>query len=675
MRGDAGRWPGPRRARWLMAGITLLAFFLRVWQLGDVPPGWSDDELSDILVIAQKAIQGDYSVYYVDATGQEALYFVISGQFLRLLGFNAFGIRLLSALLGTLALPLLYQVGRRFFSRRVGLLAAALLAASFWALIYSRISLRHVMLPVFVLGAFYFFWDGVQRERRRPFLIAGVWLGVSFYTYFAARGLPLILLAASLYLLLSDRPRWRRTWRGQLLTLLVAAILAVPLVVTLQRMEGADARVAEVAVPLVAAREGDFEPLRNHVVRTLSMFHADGDDEFLYNIPGRPVFGPLGAAALWLGVAWALWLAAQPLRRRPAETETFAAAFLLLWWLAGITPGFLSVPPASLSHTIVAQPATYLLAALPIQALAARPRLRWPAALLALLLVGAGGARNLPDYFETWPQRGMTRFLYHAEGRDVVRFLEENPALRDFAMTGLLAGPWDREALRIDLENAGLSEARPRWYNPQRAVIMALGGDDALAFAGYPQVETVYDELYQPLAAQPSGGYRLFQVTAPAAGQEAACFGNGLCLLAARYEAASGVLDVTWQVGRTLDLPEQPLLSKPPPPNADDRPRLAVFAHLLDGEGALLAGDDGLWVDASTLQLGDVFRQRHYLSAPAGSDAATIAVGLYDPQTGERFVDEMGRDAVLIPVEDAPGATQAPGASSYLALRRRDDGH
>jgi 4-amino-4-deoxy-L-arabinose transferase-like glycosyltransferase len=647
---DTG-WPTRHHARWLIVGVTLVAFFLRVWQLDAVPPGWSDDELSDILVLAQKAFQGDYSVYYVDATGQEALYFLISGVFLRMLGFNAMGIRLLSALLGTLAVPLIYQVGHRFFSRRAGLLAAALLATSFWALIYSRISLRHVMLPVFVLGTVYYFWEGMRNERRRAFVVAGLWLGVGFYTYFAARGMPLILLAASGYLWIADRPRWRRTWRGQALALLLALVIAIPLAVTVQREEGADARVAEVAVPIVAAGAGDFEPLRTHVVRTLSMFHADGDDEFLYNIPGRPVFGPFGAAAFWLGVVLAAWTALQPLRkRRLARPGELAAAFLLLWWLAGITPGFLSVPPASLGHTIVAQPATYLLAALPLQALASLPQRRWLLPGFALLLIGFGAARNLPDYFQTWPQRGNTRFLYHADGRDVVRFLEENPQLRDVAMTGLLAGPWDREALRIDLENAGLSGVRPRWYNPERAIMLALGGEPAVAFAGYPLVETVYDELYEPLPAQPAGGYQLFQVSEEIASAPAhACFSNGLCLLEAEYDDGAGVLHLTWEVARPLSLPPQPLVSKPPPPGVNDRPRLAVFAHFLDEDGLYLAGNDGLWVDAYTLQPGDVFRQQHYLREASGA-AATLATGLYDPHTGERLLSEEGRDAVQLPL-------------------------
>ena len=641
-----------RRERWLVACITLLAFFLRVWRLHDVPPGWSDDELSDILVIAQKIFQGDFSVYYVDATGLEAPYFMVAGLFLRVLGFNALGIRLLSALLGTLAIPLIYRVGQRAFSGRVGLLAAALLATSFWALIYSRVNIRHISLPVFVLGTVYFFWHGIQTGRQRSFAVAGLWVGLGFYTYFAARGVPLILIAFSFYLWLADRPRWRRTWRGQLLTLLVALVLAIPLAVSVLSQEGADARVAEVGVPLAAARAGDFEPLLHHVSRTLQMFHADGDDEFLYNIPGRPVFGPLGALALAAGLLLAAWSALQPLRRSGSTQPVhLAAGFLLLWWLAGITPGFLSVPPASLGHTIVAQPATYLLAALPLQPLGRLPQRRWLVPVLASLLVTAGAARNLPDYFQTWPQRGNTRFLYHADMRDVARFLAEHPEIRDFAISGLLAGPWDREALRIDMTNAGVTGARPRWYNPQRAVFLKLGGEPAVTFAGYPRVETVYDEATEPLPVPPAGGYQLSRVTIETEpGPAQACFANGLCLLQADYDRETGVLHLTWELASELDLPEIPLLSIPPPPDADASPRLSVFAHLLDRDGTFLAGDDGLWVDPEMLRPGDVFRQQHRLQEPAGGAAAIVAVGLYDPLTGQRWETETGQDAVQIPL-------------------------
>jgi 4-amino-4-deoxy-L-arabinose transferase-like glycosyltransferase len=645
------------RRRFLALALTLLAFAVRVWQLDRVPPGWSDDELSNILVISQKVFRGNYSIYYVDATGLEALYHVVAGVMLRLFGYNAVGIRLLSAFLGTLTVPLTFHLGRRLRDQWLGLVAAAALAVSFWSLIYSRVNLRHIALPPVMLLAFAFFWRAFRRtaatEEGRTshtaFLPAGVFLGISFYTYFAARGLPLILAAFLGYVWLFERARWRRQWHGYLLLFLVALLLALPLLAALQQA-GADARVVEVAVPLAEARAGNLAPLREHVVRTLSMFHGDGDEEFLYNIPRRPVFSFVGAIFLWSGVLLALAYALEPLwRRRPTPSRrAYAAAFLLLWWFAGLTPGFLSVPAGSLGHTIVAQPATYLLAALPLSALSHRGR-RFAGLALALLFLGSVAVRDLPDYFYAWPQRGNVRFLYHAPQKDVARYLQKHPELRDFAITGLLAGPWDRLALQLDMDNAGVEGARARWYDPRRAIVLQLSGEPALAFAHYPRVETVYDERYRPLATVPPGDYELARVTGNVAESAAAvCFRNGLCLLDARYEATTGRLHLTWQVGRPLALPATPLLSKPPPPGVYAGPRLLVFTHLLSNDGVFLSGDDGLWVDPTTLLTGDIFQQQHVLEAPAQPEAAAVTFGLYDPLTGERIPTIDGRDQLRL---------------------------
>jgi 4-amino-4-deoxy-L-arabinose transferase-like glycosyltransferase len=178
--------------------ILLLAFFLRVWQLSTTPPGWRDDELINSLVISQKVLDGDLAVYYADASGHEALYHALNTIMLGLFGPNFLGIRYLSALLSVLTVALTYCLGRFLFNNTVGLLAAAALALSFWSHMYRRIGLRHVLTPPLAMLAFYFFWRALRHRSKLPvtnYLLVALFMALGLYTYFAARGVPLILLA------------------------------------------------------------------------------------------------------------------------------------------------------------------------------------------------------------------------------------------------------------------------------------------------------------------------------------------------------------------------------------------------------------------------------------------------------------------------------------------------
>ncbi|GJM41997.1 MAG: hypothetical protein DHS20C20_22790 [Ardenticatenaceae bacterium] len=679
-----------RRDFWLVLAITFLAFVLRLWQLGQLPPGWRDDELINSLVISQHVLDGDFAVYYADASGHEALYHALNAVMLGLFGANWVGIRLLSAFLGTLAVPLTFQLGRKLFGRWVGLTAAAGLTVSFWGLMYARFGLRHVTMPVLILAAFYFFWRGFKKEDRgleirdwrlivtklqspiSNYLLAALFISLGYYTYFAGRGVPLILLAFMGFVWLVKRPSFKQQWRAWLVMLGITAVLAIPLIINLQNQPETEGRVEELAVPLVEARQGNFAPLREYVVTTLSMYHATGDGEWLYNIPDRPLFGVVGAFFFWAGVLLAFFdllrLAWRKLRRSADDSDAIEHAlpsvFLLLWWLAGIAPAFISIPPASLGHTILAQPATYILAALPIGKLVGwrleivewRLARKSPlfnrqshlAVFAAVLLVGSIAVRDLPDYFQRWPERGMVRFLYRANIQDVANYVNSSPELTDFGVSGLLAGPWDRVALEIGLVDD--TAVRPRWFNAERAILIS----PPLSFVGFPETAAAYEPLVNlvdpPVAA---GYYSLVQTEAQmlaGRGEERICFVNGLCWLTAVYDTETGRLELGWQVAETLQLPPMPLISNPPPPGVYAGPRLQVFAQLLDAEGNFLAGDDGLWVDPVTLQPGDIFLQQHWIQLPENVVVETAAFGLYDPMTGERILTTDGRDHLSLEI-------------------------
>ncbi len=104
--------------------------------------------------------------------------------------------RVAAALLGTLALWLLYATGARLFGRGVGLLAAAIEGVAFLPVFYAHLALNDVPtlapLTLSLLGS-----AGVLRKgRARDYLLAGVGLGLACATKYTA-GIVLIALAAA----------------------------------------------------------------------------------------------------------------------------------------------------------------------------------------------------------------------------------------------------------------------------------------------------------------------------------------------------------------------------------------------------------------------------------------------------------------------------------------------
>lgn len=680
---------GLRRAQssrhWsLVIGLLLLAWGLRLCCLDTVPPGWRDDELINIHALSGELLADRFPLYFTGASGHEPLYHYLHAGVHAILGFNVLSGHLLSVAFGTLTVVLTYVLARRLFGRSTAVVTSLALATSFWSLMYSRTAIRHINLPPLALAAFYLFWRSFAdespisnlRPRIRRFILLSLVVGASLYTYPAARLLPVLLVIFAAYLALFHRGRFSRHWRGLLLALAIMAVLAVPLGVVIAQ-GSADARLEELAVPLRELGAGDPRPLLESTWMTLGMFHATGDPEWLYNISGRPVFNLLGGALLWAGVALCLYRWRQP-----------RYFFLLLWLGLGLLPAFVSTPPASLSHTILAQPVAYILPALLLAEahrwLATRSTqhaIRNTFLLLFAVFLVTNVIRDLRDYFVIWPQQDMVRFLYRADYREAGHYLDAHPEITDVAISSTLMGPWDRLALEVDTHR---NDIAVRFFNPERALVwveeditstmlLTTFPSPAPPIDNFPEANVKSPEIISPHLTR----YTLDPVPTcnpqPAIcnPQSAICnlpFANGLELVEARWmngeppaPGRGAVLLTTWLVVTPLDLPPIPIVANPPPPGVYSGPRLAVFTHLLAADGTFVTGDDGLWVDPITLRPGDCFIQVHQLTPPANApgDPYALELGLYDPMTGVRWpvLDSEGQsvgDRVLLTGEGEP---------------------
>ncbi len=160
---------------------VIVAAVFRLYHLGEWPPGPYRDEAYNGLD-ALGVMRGDYALFFPANNGREPFYIYLVALSVALFGPTLFALRLPSAVVGALATAPVFLLGRDWFGRAAGVIAAFLWATTFWTAHLGRIGLRAGLLaPLLALA----FWLGTRayRERRSGlWLAAGVVYGLSFYT-------------------------------------------------------------------------------------------------------------------------------------------------------------------------------------------------------------------------------------------------------------------------------------------------------------------------------------------------------------------------------------------------------------------------------------------------------------------------------------------------------------
>ncbi|MCA9997310.1 MAG: glycosyltransferase family 39 protein [Anaerolineales bacterium] len=287
----------------LLLLLTLLTTaVLRFPNLTTAPPGLHYDEAANAILASEIGWQGERPIFIPSYTGKEVLFFYLAGGLMRLIGSSVLALRLTAAFVGLLTVATTYWLGRELrLGRLVALLAAMLLAVSFWHLIFSRLGFRAITQPLLQALVVATLLRGLRRQDWRWLLTSGVVVGLAGYTYLAVRLFP-ALLGLAVIPLLRSRRRWGQlaAWVGMGLLVLLPLLLYF-----WQYPEAFLVRITQVA----PGQASGWQAVAASYGKSLGMFFWRGDPYVRFNVVERPLFNPILAALLLLGwfMCWRSW--------------------------------------------------------------------------------------------------------------------------------------------------------------------------------------------------------------------------------------------------------------------------------------------------------------------------------------------------------------------------------
>lgn len=646
-----------RRVKWLLLALIVAAgVFLRLYRLGDIPPGMTHDE-ADV----------GYHAAVVYETGQrhvvdqpygfinQPLVQYSGALFMRLFGPSDVAQRLHSVFFGVLLIAVTYLWTRRGFDAWVAVTAAALMAVGFWPLMTSRFALNNQPAPaIFAIGILWL-WSalfGAALSQPGRFLTAaasGLFLGLAVYPYEAGRAALASIPAFGLYLFASRRfanaPALPRSLRPLVVATVVAALVAAPHLLDPRSWGRTGTLVSE------TVGAGGAGSLAATIAEGLGTIFVKGDPFVTYNIPDRPIFDPILAVLFVVGLVVSL--------RRWREP---AYGYTLIWLVFGLAPTLVVGAFTSTIHSIAAQPPVFVLLGIGVRAIAqlvARPRVR--VALLGGLAAYSAGV-TFDDYFNRWADSPAVRAAYYHYFAAMLDEVNTRADRHDVALSS--AYPDKPLDPFIAARRLRRSDVRLRHFDARRALVFP-DSDSALllipaltpidpalaARLDLPAPRTIRlrpDDLiasFDEYDWNPRASLQHLTSNLPLLNVR---FGGALELLGAQVvtsKVASGGEVVVITLWRVID----PLALGAVHATKYDR-EAALFTHLIDGNGPPVAQDDRLDAPVSSWRAGDAFTQVHRLTLKpdVAPGRYRLRVGVYTLPGQARLPASSGGDTVIV---------------------------
>ncbi|OHA61977.1 MAG: hypothetical protein A2117_00230 [Candidatus Wildermuthbacteria bacterium GWA2_46_15] len=417
----------------LLILILLIAGALRFWQLDTIPPGLYPDVAMNGNDALDALKSGNFKPFYPENNGREGLFINLIALSFLIFGPSVWTIKIVAAIIGILTVFGFYLLvkevfrllGPRFLTSNFELLAVFLLATSFWHLNFSRFGFRAIMVPFFLVWAFYLLFLGLRQKKLWPVIIAGAVFGLGFHTYIAFRVAPLILPFLLIPYWLSYRKENLQKKYLLLVTGYLLSVFIIALPIGLYFLTNPQDFIGRATGVSVFSSANPILEFAKSLFVHLQMFVFAGDSNWRHNLPGWPQLAPGLGVLMFLGLFLVVRDLIRGIRKRKWR-EVAVHGFLLSWFFALLLPGALTLEgiPHAL-RTIGVIPVAYIFVAVAVfwfyqlcSEYKVQPSLRRFGAILVLAAVVFLGFFDTGRYFFVWAKNP------NVEGAFTVKYVQ-----------------------------------------------------------------------------------------------------------------------------------------------------------------------------------------------------------------------------------------------------------
>lgn len=359
----------------ILAGLVVLAaLVIRSYHLSILPPGvYPDESVNGIDAITANATH-HWKLFYENNNGREGLFINLIALGFSLFGISVVTLKMWSVFFGTLTVLGMILLGEELFaSRRAGIIAGFITATTFWAINFSRISFRAIMLPFVLVWTVFFLIRGIQKKKIIDYILAGAFFGLGVHTYIAFRIAPLILVVLLVAFIANRKKFFSTHWKEILAFLAATVLVALPMLVDFyHNPEHFSGRTGQVSLFTPEVNQGHLPAMLGASIgKSLAKYSFFGDQNWRHNLPPWPELFPIIGIFFLAGFLYFIYeffyLAWRRIRFGERSERLILVALLLSWFFAMLIPEAITNEVPHALRSIGTMPVAILLAVFAIE--------------------------------------------------------------------------------------------------------------------------------------------------------------------------------------------------------------------------------------------------------------------------------------------------------------------